>query len=58
MLMDYMYAIVDLIIFVFVLTRLVFIRLFIISMPLEGVRDTDRRPIEGEYSHGTPSGVL
>jgi hypothetical protein len=52
-----MYVIVDLIIFVFVLTRWVFIVLFIIVMSLEGMRDIHRRLIGGEYSHWTPSGA-
>jgi hypothetical protein len=52
-----MYVIVDLIIFVFVLTCQVFIRLFIIVMLLEGVRDIHRRLTGREYSHRPPSGV-
>jgi hypothetical protein len=49
--------VIDLIIFVFVLTCRLFIGLFIMLMSLEGVRDIHRRLIGGEYSHRPPSGV-
>jgi hypothetical protein len=51
-----MYVIVDLIIFVFVLTCGGFIGLFIILIPLEGVRDIHRRLIGGDYSPRPTSG--